>query len=83
VGLNLLGNLVQRASGSLSEAIGLGAGTLASVLLHGASDHDRQARGVSLTVRLYYLRLRSRSASESRPAVGLVRSSLWSGAGWA
>ena len=36
VGLNLLGNLVQRASGSLSEAIGLGSGTLASVLLHGA-----------------------------------------------
>jgi len=36
VGLNLLGNLVQRASGSLSEAIGLRSGTLASVLLHGA-----------------------------------------------
>ena len=36
VGINLLGNLVQRASGSLSEAVGLGAGTLASVLLHGA-----------------------------------------------
>ena len=36
VGLNLLGNLVQRASGSLSEAIGLGSGTLAGVLLHGA-----------------------------------------------
>jgi uncharacterized BrkB/YihY/UPF0761 family membrane protein len=36
VGINLLGNLVQRASGSLGEAIGLGAGTLASVLLHGA-----------------------------------------------
>ena len=36
VGLNLLGNLVQRASGSLSEAIGLGSGTLASVLSHGA-----------------------------------------------
>ena len=35
VGLNLLGNLVQRASGSLGEAIGLGSGTLASVLLHG------------------------------------------------
>jgi len=36
VGLNLLGNLVQRTSGSLSDAIGLGSGTLASVLLHGA-----------------------------------------------
>src|SRR6185312_6543545 len=36
VGLNLLGNVVQRASGSLGEAIGLGSGTLASVLLHGA-----------------------------------------------
>jgi membrane protein len=36
VGINLLGNLVQRASGSLGEAIGLGAGTLASGLLHGA-----------------------------------------------
>lgn len=36
VGINLFGNLVQRASGSLGEAIGLGAGTLASVLLHGA-----------------------------------------------
>ena len=36
VGLNLVGNLVQRASGSLGEAIGLGSDTLASVLLHGA-----------------------------------------------
>ena len=36
VGITLLGNLVQRASGSLGEAIGLGAGTLASGLLHGA-----------------------------------------------
>jgi membrane protein len=36
VGINLLGNLVQRASGSLGEAIGLGEGTLANVLLHGA-----------------------------------------------
>src|SRR5258705_5833542 len=36
VGINLLGNLVQRASGSLGEAIGLGAGTLTSGLLHGA-----------------------------------------------
>jgi membrane protein len=36
VGLNLVGNLVQRVSGSLSEAIGLGSDTLAGVLLHGA-----------------------------------------------
>jgi membrane protein len=36
VGLNLLGSLVQRSSGSLGEAVGLGSGTLASVLLHGA-----------------------------------------------
>ena len=36
VGLNLLGNLLQRASGSLSEALGLGSSTLAGVLLHGA-----------------------------------------------
>jgi membrane protein len=35
-GITLLGNLVQRASGSLGEAIGLGAGTLAGGLLHGA-----------------------------------------------
>jgi uncharacterized BrkB/YihY/UPF0761 family membrane protein len=36
VGITLLGNLLQRASGSLGEAIGLGAGTLATGLLHGA-----------------------------------------------
>jgi uncharacterized BrkB/YihY/UPF0761 family membrane protein len=36
VGLNLLGNLVQRASGSLGEAMGLGSDTLAGLLLHGA-----------------------------------------------
>jgi membrane protein len=36
VGITLLGDLVQRASGSLGEAIGLGAGTLATGLLHGA-----------------------------------------------
>jgi membrane protein len=36
VGLNLLGSLVQRASGSLGEAVGLGSDTLASLLLHGA-----------------------------------------------
>jgi membrane protein len=36
VGITLLGDLVQRASGSLGEAIGLGAGTLAGGLLHGA-----------------------------------------------
>jgi membrane protein len=36
VGITLLGNLVQRASGSLGEAIGLGAGTLASGLLRAA-----------------------------------------------
>jgi membrane protein len=35
-GITLLGTLVQRASGSLGQAIGLGAGTLSSVLLHGA-----------------------------------------------
>jgi membrane protein len=36
VGITLLGNLLQRVSGSLGEAIGLGAGTLAGGLLHGA-----------------------------------------------
>ena len=36
VGITLLGDLVQRASGSLGEAIGLGAGTLSTGLLHGA-----------------------------------------------
>jgi membrane protein len=36
VGITLLGDLVQRASGSLGEAIGLGAGTLSTALLHGA-----------------------------------------------
>jgi membrane protein len=35
-GITLLGTLVQRASGSLGQAIGLGVGTLSSVLLHGA-----------------------------------------------
>lgn len=37
VGITLLGNLVQRASGSLGEAIGLGAGTLADGLVRAAS----------------------------------------------
>src|SRR5438477_7115986 len=35
-GITLLGNLVQRASASQGEAIGLGDGTLARVSLHGA-----------------------------------------------
>ncbi len=37
VGITLLGNLVQRASGKLGELIGVGAGTLASGLVHAAS----------------------------------------------
>ena len=37
VGITLLGGLVQRTSGSLGEAIGLGAGTLAAGLVHAAS----------------------------------------------
>jgi membrane protein len=37
VGITLLGNLVQRTSGSLGEVIGVGAGTLASGLVHVAS----------------------------------------------
>ena len=37
VGITLLGNLVQRASGSLGGVIGVGAGTLAGGLLHAAS----------------------------------------------
>ncbi|HEX6662981.1 MAG TPA: YihY/virulence factor BrkB family protein [Gaiellaceae bacterium] len=37
VGVTLLGDLVQRASGSLGEAIGLGAGTLAAGLVRAAS----------------------------------------------
>jgi membrane protein len=37
VGITLLGNLVQRTSGSLGEVIGIGAGTLASGLVHVAS----------------------------------------------
>ena len=36
-GITLLGSLVQRASGSIGEAIGVGAGTLASLLVHTAS----------------------------------------------
>jgi prepilin signal peptidase PulO-like enzyme (type II secretory pathway) len=37
VGITLLGNLVQRTSGKLGELIGVGAGTLASGLVHAAS----------------------------------------------
>jgi membrane protein len=37
VGITLLGSLVQRASGSLGEVIGVGAGTLAGGLVHAAS----------------------------------------------
>jgi membrane protein len=37
VGITLLGNLVQRTSGKLGEFIGVGAGTLASGLVHVAS----------------------------------------------
>jgi len=37
VGITLLGNLVQRNSGSLGKVIGVGAGTLASGLVHAAS----------------------------------------------
>jgi membrane protein len=37
VGITLLGNLVQRTSGKLGELIGVGAGTLASTLVHAAS----------------------------------------------
>jgi membrane protein len=37
VGITLLGNLVQRTSGRLGEAIGVGAGTLAGGLIHAAS----------------------------------------------
>ena len=37
VGITLLGNLVQRSSGNLGELIGVGAGTLASGLVHAAS----------------------------------------------
>jgi membrane protein len=37
VGITLLGNLVQRTSGRLGEAIGVGAGTLAGGLVHAAS----------------------------------------------
>jgi membrane protein len=36
-GITLLGNLVQRTSGKLGELIGVGAGTLASGLVHAAS----------------------------------------------
>jgi membrane protein len=36
-GITLLGNLVQRTSGKLGEAIGVGAGTLAGSLVHAAS----------------------------------------------
>jgi membrane protein len=36
-GVTVLGNLVQRSSGKLGELIGVGAGTLASGLVHGAS----------------------------------------------
>ena len=36
-GITLLGNLVQRTSGTLGELIGVGAGTLASGLVHAAS----------------------------------------------
>lgn len=36
VGITLLGNFVARASGRVGEAIGIGAGTLASLLLHAA-----------------------------------------------
>jgi uncharacterized BrkB/YihY/UPF0761 family membrane protein len=37
VGITLLGNLVQRTAGSLGDVIGVGAGTLASGLVHAAS----------------------------------------------
>jgi membrane protein len=37
VGITLLGSLVQRASGSLGELLGVGAGTLAAVLIRAAS----------------------------------------------
>jgi membrane protein len=37
VGITLLGNLVQRASGSFGELVGVGAGTLAGVLIRAAS----------------------------------------------
>ena len=37
VGITLLGNLVQRASGSFGELVGVGTGTLAGVLIHAAS----------------------------------------------
>jgi membrane protein len=37
VGITLLGSLVQRASGSLGELLGVGAGTLAGVLIRAAS----------------------------------------------
>jgi uncharacterized BrkB/YihY/UPF0761 family membrane protein len=37
VGITLLGDLVQRTSGKLGELIGVGAGTLASGLVHAAS----------------------------------------------
>jgi uncharacterized BrkB/YihY/UPF0761 family membrane protein len=37
VGITLLGSLVQRASGSFGELIGVGAGTLASLLIRAAS----------------------------------------------
>jgi membrane protein len=37
VGITLLGNLVQRSSGNLGQSIGVGAGTLASGLVHAAS----------------------------------------------
>jgi membrane protein len=36
-GITVLGSLVQRASGSVGEAIGVGAGTLAGVLVHAAA----------------------------------------------
>jgi membrane protein len=37
VGITVLGNLVQRASGSFGELVGVGAGTLAGVLIRAAS----------------------------------------------
>jgi YihY family inner membrane protein len=82
VGLNLLGNLVQRASGSLSEAIGLGSGTLASVLLHGT----RFLLSVAVVLLLYRFvparRLRTRDGLAGAIVTALLFLLISLASGW-